>query len=304
MSIELIKSRVNDYDCYSLVDGDAQNLFSFFPQLGCCLHELELGGKKILRNIDPNNFDEMVHQSYNGAQLFPFPNRLAGGIYHWQGRKYSFDLNDKGRPNALHGFLTKQEFEIIEVSPEGPISAKFAYRSDHPGYPFDIDIVNTFRLEKNGLDIITNIENVGEKSAPVAHGWHPYFNGLEEVDKCSLVIPEAKMLLVDSHLIPTGETRKFGEFITRGLIGKRELDSCLHGQLETLQFQNPSENVDIQITFGEYPFIQIFIPPDRKSIAIEPQTCAPNAFNNLNGLIELQPKMTREFSFSIELNRP
>ncbi len=301
MSIELIKSRLNDCDCYSLVDDTTRNLFSFFPQLGCCLHELELGGKKIFRSIDPNNFDEMVHRAYNGAQLFPFPNRLAGGIYHWKGKKYTFELNDKGRPNALHGLLTQKEFDIIDRSAEGQVSAKYAYRNDHSGYPFDIDIINTFRLDKTSLDITTTIKNEGNVSAPVAHGWHPYFNGLDAVDNCSLVVPEAEMLIVDDYLLPTGETKKFSEFANGGLIGKQELDSCLHGHIETIEFQNPSEDMGIRILFGEYPFIQMFIPPDRKSIAIEPQTCAPNAFNNLNGLIELEPQKSREFFFRIEL---
>ena len=39
----------------------------------------------------------------------------------------------------------------------------------------------------------------------------------------------------------------------------------------------------------KYNFLQVYTPPHRKSIAIEPMTCAPDAFNNKDGLIVLGP---------------
>jgi len=41
--------------------------------------------------------------------------------------------------------------------------------------------------------------------------------------------------------------------------------------------------------YREYNYLQVFIPPDRMSIAIEPMTCNANAFNNKDGLITLSP---------------
>lgn len=302
MSIKLIKSSLNGYDCYSLVDAPSGSFFSFLPELGCCLNELELSGKKILRNIDPDNFDEMVHQSYNGAQLFPFPNRLAKGSYLWKGMNYSFDLNDQGRPNALHGILTRKKFEIMESQEMGRVSAKYSYRHDDTGYPFDLDIINDFVLGENFLEIGTRISNVGGETAPVAHGWHPYFNGLDSVNKCSLLLPDVDQLQLDASLIPTGESKRFDDFADRKLIGGAEFDSCFYVGAGDLEFENSKENFRLQLSSSQYPFMQVFIPPTRDCIAIEPQTCAPDAFNNLNGLIELQAGRDAEFSFKIQLS--
>jgi aldose 1-epimerase len=38
---------------------------------------------------------------------------------------------------------------------------------------------------------------------------------------------------------------------------------------------------------GSYPFLQIYTPPHRQSIAIENLSAAPDAFNNKMGLIVL-----------------
>ena len=50
-------------------------------------------------------------------------------------------------------------------------------------------------------------------------------------------------------------------------------------------------------------FLQVYTPQTRDSIAIEPMTCAPNSFNNKNGLLILETdkkynwKVDLEFSF-------
>jgi aldose 1-epimerase len=44
-----------------------------------------------------------------------------------------------------------------------------------------------------------------------------------------------------------------------------------------------------------YPFIQLYIPDNRKTIAIENLSSAPDAFNNGIGLIHLEPKELKYF---------
>jgi aldose 1-epimerase len=44
-----------------------------------------------------------------------------------------------------------------------------------------------------------------------------------------------------------------------------------------------------------YPYLQIYTPPHRKSIAIENLSSAPDAFNNKMGLIELGPEDSQAF---------
>ena len=45
-----------------------------------------------------------------------------------------------------------------------------------------------------------------------------------------------------------------------------------------------------------YPYLQIYTPPHRKSIAIENLTSAPDSFNNGIGLLVIEPNHTLEFS--------
>jgi aldose 1-epimerase len=59
---------------------------------------------------------------------------------------------------------------------------------------------------------------------------------------------------------------------------------------------NPANNISVHCyTNPSYSYLQVFIPPHRKSIAIENISSAPDAFNNMMGLIKLQPGNTRTF---------
>jgi aldose 1-epimerase len=49
---------------------------------------------------------------------------------------------------------------------------------------------------------------------------------------------------------------------------------------------------------ARYPYLQIYIPDNRQSIAIENLSAAPDAFNNKIGLLELEPYQQNQFSTS------
>jgi aldose 1-epimerase len=52
-----------------------------------------------------------------------------------------------------------------------------------------------------------------------------------------------------------------------------------------------------------YNFLQIYTPPHRKSIALEPLTGAPDAWNNKIGMIALLPDEQRKFTVRMKYFR-
>ena len=51
----------------------------------------------------------------------------------------------------------------------------------------------------------------------------------------------------------------------------------------------------------KYNYLQVFIPPLRNSIAIEPMTCNTDAFNNKEGLIILEPDQQFKASYGVSI---
>jgi len=56
------------------------------------------------------------------------------------------------------------------------------------------------------------------------------------------------------------------------------------------------------IPASSYPYLQIYTPPHRDSIAIENLSSAPDAFNNRIGLIIAKPNEKYVFTTTYQLN--
>jgi aldose 1-epimerase len=60
---------------------------------------------------------------------------------------------------------------------------------------------------------------------------------------------------------------------------------------------NPANQVWLSIfTNSHYPYLQIYTPPHRKSIALENLSGAPDCFNNGMGLLMLPPNRSQTFT--------
>src|SRR5262249_52444916 len=113
--------------------------------------------------------------------LFPFPNRIRGGRFTWDGKDYQLPLNDGPRQNAIHGFATGRAWKV-SGSGADPTSAwvtgTFA-RADHPElrdlWPADFEIRVTYRLGAGSLAVEAEVHNPDRKALPFGLGYHPYF---------------------------------------------------------------------------------------------------------------------------------
>jgi aldose 1-epimerase len=98
----------------------------------------------------------------------------------------------------------------------------------------------------------------------------------------------------DAGLIPTGKLSPYQEFGSLKKIGTTEFDHCF-----TVNFaecaplcvlRDTSTKLQLEIyPDRSYPYLQVYTPPHRNSIAIENLSAIPDAFNNGTGLQVLAP---------------
>lgn len=286
---------------------------SILPDWGGNLHALVLLNKGVLHSIlaGDTSVESLSGQPinfYRGAKLSPFPNRIAGGAYTFRDQEYTLHRNDG--PHALHGLLWNCPFRIVHeetAADFATIELTYDYISNDSGYPFIYSISIVYRLETSRFSCSTTLHNTGNETAPVGDGWHPYFH-VRDMDVMNLKLPACRQLEMEA-CIPTEtyvESDFFaGEVSLKGLV----LDHCFEllaadGVVET-ELIDTDRNLKIVVwqCGGEssYGFLQLYTPADRRSIAIEPMSCAPNAFNNKKGLIELKPDERVDFTFGIEM---
>ncbi len=285
------------------------NAFVVVPLQGACVLDIQFGGQSVLDGCDtPIELD--LNNWGKSAILLPFPNRLDGGQYTWEGKAYQFDINDTQTNNAIHGFVSDQPMEITEISldnDQAMVHCMYQYEGQQKAYPFPFTFSVKYQIsDKNTFEVTFFLSNEGKAPMPVGIGWHPYFRLTEKLDDMHLNFTGCELIGLDERMIPTGKRYEYDEFEKKRKIGATVLDNCFaiknteEGRFQ-LQLHSDRGTIHYWQETGErkFNFIQLFTPPNRRALAIEPMTCNINAFNNKEGLITLAPGEEMEASFGL-----
>lgn len=244
-----------------------------------------------------------------GDVLIPFPGRIADGRYVFDGQAYQLERNDKEGPNAIHGFVRTLPWTVLragaqEVECEVQLDeAEYSRR----GYPYSLRVTVIYTLDGRGLSCSFQIQNVGQKPAPVGVGFHPYFTvGTELIDEAEAKIPAAGYLEFNDRLTPTGRILPAAgtewDYREYRPVGNRRFNHC-YVELErdaqgysTASLRNPANGQTIDIIMDQSFSAVVVYTGDaitdapRRALAIEPMTCASDSFNHPEwGLKRLMP---------------
>jgi aldose 1-epimerase len=156
------------------------------------------------------------------------------------------------------------------------------------------------------LYLDTTVKNLSSRPIPMADGWHPYFNLEGKVNDWLLSFHSREKLAFDDKLIPLGHTIEAPEFYSPKRIGDEFFDNCFilepDSDVPAATLENPANGLYLRFyPDPNYPFLQIYTPGDRQSIAIENLSSAPDAYNNGLGLIILHPGASQSFSVLYQL---
>jgi aldose 1-epimerase len=311
MAFNVTKRLQDGWELVVLEDDRSGSYIEIIPEAGAIINAFKIvtGNGNPLNIIDGykdrSDFIENVHRGFKSAKLSPFVCRLKNGAYKWEGKNYRIDkfmLNT----DALHGILYDAKFEVIDIKAgehECHAEMSYDYGGEIPGYPFPYTCKVRYSFsENNTLGISTTIINLDPASSiPMGDGWHPYFRLGGKVDGWWLKVASDQMLEYDEGLIPTGKLVSNADFLEGRKIGAIKLDNgfLLKENVSPIcVLKNPENNVVVEFISAEnYPYLQLYIPDHRETIAIENLGTAPDSFNNGMGLYNIKPG--EEISFNV-----
>ena len=248
---------------------------------------------------------------FKSSKLSPFVCRLQHGKYTFDHTDYTIEGFYLGE-HAIHGLLFNASFKIIETKStelEASVTFIHQYQGTDPGYPFPFTVQITWKLKGgNTLQVSTKATNNHSSAIPFSDGWHPYFVMGETIDTATLSFTTNKQLEFSEDLLPTGNMIEDNRFIAGQKMEGVFLDNCFLLDMSSETKQHCTlKNETVTLTIApdkHYPYLQIYTPPHRKSIAIENLTSAPDSFNNGIGLLVIEPNQTLEFvtNYSLTAN--
>lgn len=312
MSFSTIVDTTGLFPVITLTDslsGTQAEIYSF----GALLNKFSIRQGDVLENIidafeNPKEAIQEIKNGYKSAFLSPFTCRMNEGKYAFAQKYYQVEKSFLGN-HAIHGLTFDAIFTIDKTESTdtfASIQLSYQYNKDDIGYPFKYSIIQIWKLELgNKLSVTTTVQHNNEHAIPYAQGWHPYFKLGATVDECVFSFTTDTHVEFDETLLPTGKTFKDNRFTSGTLLDGIFLDNCFH-LTESVGAACTLQNSKLKLTISpdaSYPYLQIYTPPHRKSIAIENLSGAPDCFNNGLGLLTLQPNEPVTFSTSYTITQ-
>lgn len=267
------------------------------PERGfnCFSFQAVIDGRPLeVLDAEPDFLAGAVRPSSSGIPLlFPFPNRIRDGQFHWADRDFWLPLPE-GKPNAIHGLVLDRMWRVIEKSDQHAV-AKFQLSRDAADrrqlWPADFRITVRYAVAGETLRCDIRISNPDTIPLPWGFGTHPYFRvplaSTSRVEDCLVQAPAAEVWELEDYL-PTGRKQPVSDRCDlregREIAGLK-LDDVLagltaqEGQVRTIVMDPQAGLQVMQIFDANFRELVVYTPPHGRSVCLEPYTCVTDAVN-------------------------
>ena len=291
------------------------------PEAGCQCLSYQVGALDIIAGpASPDAWREHPHRG-GIPILFPWPGRVAGARFSFKGRDYRLPVNEPARGHSIHGFASERAFRVTRRGPYFVTAIlDWSERADLKAiwpWPFTLEI--DYEVG-NGIRLKARITNTGDSTMPFGFGAHPYFHAPlvpgGSRDAIEIQLDADARWPLDAAMVPTGVAEPLsGKYSLRAprALGSDTYDDAFRMEPASndkprARLIDPSQKVALEIRAdAAFRDFVVFAPPANPVVALEPYTCAPDAFNLAArgidaGMRELEPGHTFEAGFEIRLS--
>jgi aldose 1-epimerase len=263
--------------------------------LGAGLQRYTIGSRRI---IDLPVANASAPSDAAGKPLIPWPNRIQGGEYEFDGSRYTLAISEPDRRTAIHGLTLDRMWAIVEQADASVTLATVVGPTS--GYPFDLVASITYRLTSDGLTTSVIARNTGNRALPFGYGHHPYIRPETDlVDDIVLEVPASTMMRAGPVGSPPGPGPVAGsrtDFGAPRRISGAVLDDCF-GDLRRDPKGRATLYVDDIVLWLDEAIRWVMVYSSdrqvdldrRRLLAVEPMTCPPDAFRSGQDLVVLAP---------------
>ena len=259
------------------------------PARGGAITALRHRGRDVLISPGTPMDDAMGSASF---VLVPYANRIANGRFKFAGSNWTLPRNFGDHPHALHGTGWKRAWSVA-ARQEDAITLRQRHNAD-VHWPWAFEASQRILIGAAAVRFELDVTNTAPVQAPMGVGFHPAFAAcqtttlLMQVDGVWTIDAE----VVPASLVPASEVlpELAGAAAGGGAPGVRALreelvDHCFTGWSRDLTLDNAGAagDLNLRITASpELPFLQLYMPPGRSWLCVEPMSQMPDAINHLD----------------------
>ncbi len=255
---------------------------AYIDTFGAYVAAMFLGGSEVVK---PNRDGSQTHGGI--AVLAPFAGRVKGGRFGFEGEDFQLPTGKDG--NAIHGFAKDVLWDAVEAR-RSSVVLKAALEGE--GYPGKLEATITYAMGERSFSTDCVFENSGRGDAPVTVGFHPYFRARDWKIKPGSDVVKYEL---NDGFFPTGRTDRFS---FEGVCRETALDDCFRTDGE---IRLEREGGELTLVRRGMPYFVVYDGKyaEGESVAIEPYTGLPDAYNNGIGLTVLAPGQSLQCGYDI-----
>jgi aldose 1-epimerase len=292
---------LNRMEVLVLSDTRTGSTVRILPELGfnCFEFRTNVAGQTI-DVIDASPQFATGHERPSGhgiPLLFPFPNRIRGGRFSWNGRDFEIPISNAshdGAGNAIHGFCLDRPWRVTSRGVDFAVGV-FELGKDAPDrleyWPADFRIEVRYQVRGPKLRADIRLVNPSTVPLPWGFGTHPYFKlplgAKSRPAHCLVMAPASEEWeLVDclptGRRLPISESKDLRDGAYFDVLKMDDVLTGLPAGQSVLECGIMDEACGYQIIQQAGPAfreIVVYTPPNRNAVCLEPYTCATDAIN-------------------------
>lgn len=271
----------NHYDTYILTDQQAQSQLEVVPERGGIITKWQLQGQEILY-LDAERFKDPNLSVRGGIPiLFPICGNLPDNTYTEGEKQYQL---------KQHGFARDLPWQVIDQITNNLVSLTLLLKSNDQTrsvYPFDFELIFTYQLKGNTLEIQQRYTNHSSKPMPFSTGLHPYFLAADK-NQLQFEIPATQS--------QDQITKQIQPFSGNFDFSRDELDIALKPiTANSASITDTGRGLKLSITYSElYSTLVFWTIKGKDYYCLEPWSAPRNALNTGESLTKLAPGETLE----------
>jgi aldose 1-epimerase len=286
--------------------------------------------------------DEFGNNAFKlgAAMLVPYPNRIRGKLSPdgktlttmIAGHRLTLPANWAGKNpgaerHAMHGLILTSKFQDVKEhdGPQESTVTALLHGGNFGGHWLsDTDINIGMTLKNTSMDVYIIAKNVGEQEDPIGITFHPYFEFPSgDRKQARLHVPADTRAIVNNYddvfptgkLVPTKGTKYDFNASAGEPLGDMFMDDCFTDLTHdpdggaTIEVTDPAANYGIRIRAlsPHIKAVQIYAPPDKNFVAVEPQFNLADPYNKKiwgdrdTGMVTVQPGKSVSWHVRLEL---
>lgn len=251
------------------------------PEAGGRIVQIEIldGDDWLPLLVAPDDFRALLDESllWGCYPMTPWPGRIDHARFHWRGTSHELPANDGA--HSIHGRGVYLPWTVAAAD-EASCELSLDLGPDS-GWPFACRLMHEIHVEDDGVSLTLSVKNLSESAFPAGVGWHPWFRRDLRPD----ATPQVRVAATRLHesrtdLIPTGVMLApvgDADLSECPAIKGRQLDDFYGAVLQPIEIR--WGDVRLTMTSSENCRHAVVYTRSNRGFCVEPQTCAPDAFN-------------------------